>query len=170
MGGGGSYHADRVPRDQNVGVGRLAAAVQHDSVHPVRENEEGAFGREHGDRAAGEVCYVMSPDSAGVNGYRGMVFGAFSDLFVVDAHPRHSAAILQDFGYFGISQDFCSVELGIVDIGGAKSERVDGSVRNPHCANYVRIDRWLKAFRLFRVDDFCLDPRIETGLYEFCLI
>ena len=60
----GADQRDRIARHQDVGVGRLAAAVEHDVVHPVAEDQQRALGRQHVDRhprLAGDVVPQMPP-------------------------------------------------------------------------------------------------------------
>ena len=69
--------ADCVARHEDIGVGRLAATIEHYIVNTVSENQQRAFGWEHPHTAACHSGDVVAPDTTGVDGQRCEIFAFF---------------------------------------------------------------------------------------------
>ena len=108
-GRGGSDYADRVARNEDISIGRFSASVEHDTVYPVSEYEERSLGREHADFRTCQFRNMVSPDTAGVDGDRRVVFRRFSRLVVNDFYARDFFLVSDEACHFGVYQYFGSV-------------------------------------------------------------
>ena len=158
------------PGNEDVGVRGLAAAVDDDAVHAVREDQQGALRREHADLDAGEVRDALAPDAGGIDGDGRVVLAGFMGLMVVRLHAHHAVAVLDEAGDFGIEQDLGAVELGVHHVGGAQAERVHAAVRHLDGADDVRVHGRFHPEGLLRVHDLRVDARGEAGFDKLGLV
>ena len=95
-----SDDADSVPRDEDIGIGRLTAAVYDDAVDPVGEYEQGSLGREHSDIGACHQSDVMAPYSTGIDSHGGIIIRHKTGLVVQDLDTLYGIAILYEGNHF----------------------------------------------------------------------
>ena len=162
--------ADRVARHQDIGIRRFSAAVDDQIVHPVGEDQQGAFGGIHADVDAGQVRDGASPDAAGVDRDRCVEIFFFAGDLVPGMDAPDRVAFPDEPGDFRMQPDLAAVKLGIQHIGRTKAERVHAAVRHADGADQVRIDRRLQPPGQVRIDDFSADARLPAGVHEGLLV
>ena len=165
----GADQRDRIARHQDVGVGRLAATVEHDVVHPVAEDQQRALGRQHVDRHPRLAGDVVPPDAARVDHHLRAVFGRLARLAVEHLDARDAVLFAQKVEHLVVGQHLGAVRLGIDDVGGRQPERIDRAVGNAHRADHRRIGRRFEPQRLLRIDHVGADPRRAARLDELGL-
>ena len=167
---GGADQRDRVAGDQDIGIGRLAAAVQDDAVHAMPEDQQRPLGREHVDRYVGHAGDSVAPDASGIDRQRGAVFVLRPAFAVQDADAGHAALFADESEHFVVGEDPGAVCLGIDDVGQRQAEGIHGPVRYADRTD----DRWV--YRRFHssgqcgVDDFGPDSRLAARPDEGCLV
>ena len=166
----GADERDRVARHQDVGVGGLAAAVEHHVVHAVAEDEQGPLRREHVHRDARLGGDAVSPDAAGVDDHLRAERHVAVCAVVVGPDADDAVLLAQEFAYFGVGADFGSVGLGVENVRRGETERIDGTVRHAHGSDERRVDRRLEPPCLGRVDDVGPDAGLAAGLNKNGLI
>ena len=166
----GSDDTHGISRDQDVGIGRLPAAVDHHIVDPVGEDEERTLSREHPDIDSGHASEPVSPYSSGIDGHGSIVLRDFARAVVEDLHSPDGIAVLDELRDFGVHQDLGSVELGVQHVGSAEAERVDRPVGHLDGAYERRIDRRFHTDGLLRVDHLGLDAGCQARFHENSLV
>ena len=171
-GAGGANHTNRVTGHQNIGIGRLAAAVDNQVVHAVRKDEEGALGGEHAHFYTGQFRNVLAPDAAGIYRDGGVKVHFLTGLSATGVHTLDgvSFALADEPGDLRVQAHLAAVQFGVQHVGGAQAERVHTAVRHLHGSNQVRIYAGLQAFGQFRVYDFRAYPRLPAGVHKGLLV
>ena len=168
--GRGADDADGVARDQDVGVGRLAAAVDDHVVDAVREDEQRSLGGKHAHVHAGQPGHAVSPDAAGVHDDRCVEIPFLAGLAVDRVHAGNRIALADESRDFRMEPDLAAVQFGVQHVGRAQAERVDAAVRDADGADQVGVDRGFEAPGQVRVDDLSADARLAAGVNEGLLV
>ena len=168
--GGGPDHADGVARHQDVGVGRLAAAVDHHPVDAVREDQQGALGGVHPHFHVGQAGDVLPPDAAGVHHHRGEVVRRLARLTVAGVHPDDGVPLADEPGHLRVKAHLAAVQFGVQHVRRAQAEGVHAAVRHAYGAGQGRVDGRLEPPRQVRVDDLGPDARRAAGVRKSLLV
>ncbi len=128
---GGAYQRDGIAGHQNIGIRRLAAAVNHPVINAVIEDQQRAFCRKHGDAQIGVFRDALAPDPGGVDDDLRVNATRFTALMIVDLYAVHTIAPAQQTGDLAAGKDLRAVFAGVEHIGGRQAERIDGAVRYP---------------------------------------
>ena len=168
--GGCADNTDRIARNKNVGVGRLAAAVDDDVVDAVTENQQRSLGRKHIYRYPGLERHEVAPDAGGINRHVAAGFESLAGVVVEQFDPLDAVARDDEVGDLVIGQNVGAVAPGVDNVGCGQAEGVDGSVGNGDSPDQVGIDARLDAARLLRVDGTGVDAGRTAALDKFLLI
>ena len=122
---GGTNHAHGIVGNQNIGVGWLAAAVNHHVVHSMAENQQRSLGGEHIDFDAGHGSYALPPDAGGIDGDVAAHLGTLASELVQQFHSFHTALIDNQALHLMVSEAVCAVQARIVHVGHRQAEWVD---------------------------------------------
>src|SRR3712207_3890521 len=167
---GRSDNAHCVVGHENVGVGRLAAAVDDHVVDSMAEDKERTFGGKHIDRNVGHASQEVSPNAGGVDGYPSPCLGSGAAAVIAQLHAHDAATLHDEARYLVIGQDVGPVAAGVNDVSHGKPERVDGGVGNFHRPDERWVDRRLHASGLLGRNDVGTDTGLAAGGYESGLI
>lgn len=145
---GGANQGDGIPGNQNIGIGRLAAAVDNVAVNAMVEDQQRSFSRKHRNTQIGIFRNPLAPDPGGIDHYAGAQRVVFATLMVIAVHAVDPIAAAQQAGDFTAGKDGGAVFAGVQHIGRAQAKRIDGAVGYLNGAEQRGIDGGLKAQRL----------------------
>lgn len=160
----GADERDRIARHEDVGVGRLAAAVEHHTVHTVAEDQQRPLGREHVHRDAGLGGDAVAPDAAGIDHHLRAELQLGMRAVVVGLHTDDAVLLADELPDFGIGADLGAVRRGVEDVRRGQPEGIHRAVGDADRADQRRIGRRLQPPGLLGIEDVGPDTGLAAGL------
>ena len=165
-----SDDGDGVSGNEDVAVRRLAAAVDDHVVDAVPEHQQRALCGIHADMDAGLFSDSVPPDSCGIDGDRGPVFGGFAGAGVQHLHTEDRVTLADEVKELRVHQHLGSMHDGVRDVGAAQAERIHRAVRHHNGAYQGRIDGRFHFNRFPGRNGAGLDAGLVAGFQECGLV